>query len=64
MTNQWAVFESHVNLCKPQYKSTGVENYAEKLFIHFVTTAWCRNITELLRGIPFKVGAILAKIIC
>ena len=25
MTNQWAVFESHVHLCKPQYKSTGVD---------------------------------------
>ena len=22
MTNQQAVFESHVHLCKPQYKST------------------------------------------
>ena len=22
MTNHWAVFESHVHLCKPQYKQT------------------------------------------
>ena len=25
MTNQWAVFESHVHLCQPQYKSNGVD---------------------------------------
>ena len=25
MTNQWVVFKSHVHLCKPQYKSTGVD---------------------------------------
>ena len=24
-TNQWAIFKSHVHLCKPQYKSTGVD---------------------------------------
>ena len=24
MTNQWAVFELHVHLCIPQYKSTEV----------------------------------------
>ena len=27
MTNQWAVFESHVHLCKPKYKSTGVDEF-------------------------------------
>ena len=32
MTNQWAVFESHVRLCKPQYKSTGID---ELLLIRF-----------------------------
>ena len=26
-TNQWAVFVSHVHLCKPQYESTGLMNY-------------------------------------
>mgnify|MGYP007058640216 FL=1 len=43
-TNQWAVFESHVHLCKPQYiKSTGVDElsvsrinfwYRSLLFFH------------------------------
>ena len=25
MTNQWAVFDSDVHLCKPQHKSTEVD---------------------------------------
>ena len=33
-TNQWAVFESQVHLCKPQCKSTGVEELSVS-FINF-----------------------------
>ena len=33
MTNQSAVFESHVHLCKPQYKSTVVLTFDTDSYI-------------------------------
>ena len=48
MTNQWVVFESHVHLCKPQYKSTG----ADELFIS------CINLIETPTHNPTQLISI------